>query len=113
MSLESEKPAKVSQESVTNQKKPQICKFYLQKRCKHGVKGGSCSFSHPKLCFNHIKGDCDKTNCEYYHPKLCKEAVKYNSCARRYCKFYHPRVQTLEQALEGKSRMCQVQRTIK
>ena len=30
-SLESEKSSRVSQESVTNQKKPQICKFYLQK----------------------------------------------------------------------------------
>ena len=53
-----------------------ICKFYLQKSCKHGRKGDDCNYSHPKLCYSYIKrgdkrGGCKKgSQCSYVHPKL-------------------------------------------
>ena len=79
-----------SMDEVPIIRKPKICKFYLQKRCKHGEKGDSCRFGHPKLCFSHMKGSCTSSNCEFFHPKLCKQAIENKVCERKICKFYHP-----------------------
>ena len=69
-----------------------ICKFYLQKRCKHYREKEKCKYSHPKLCFNWIKkGTCkDKEMCkEFFHPKLCHQSLENLSCNREKCKFFH------------------------
>ena len=31
------------------------CRYYLQGRCKHGRKGVTCQYSHPKICLRYIK----------------------------------------------------------
>ena len=38
----------------TTTKKP-TCRYYLRNSCKHGRKGATCKFDHPKLCFKFIK----------------------------------------------------------
>lgn len=72
-----------------------VCKYYLQKSCKHGKKGEGCKFSHPKLCFNFIRrgnrrGGCRKgEQCTYVHPKLCTKALETKTCSNKKCRFYH------------------------
>ena len=72
-----------------------VCKFYLQKSCKHGKKGEGCKYSHPKLCFNFIRrgnrrGGCRKgEQCTYVHPKLCTKALETKTCTNKKCRFYH------------------------
>jgi hypothetical protein len=75
---------------------PDICKHYLQKKCKHGRRGESCKFGHPKLCFRYLKfgrsagSGCQKgSSCNYHHPRLCWEYSKRGECSRAECKFYH------------------------
>ena len=70
------------------------CKFYLRRGCKHGRKGVSCKFDHPKLCFKYTKygdkrGGCrEGKDCRYFHPKLCN-SYKSGVCSRPNCNFYH------------------------
>ena len=77
----------------TPTKKP-TCRYYLRNSCKHGKKGATCKFDHPKLCFKFIKngdkrGGCNKgTNCNFVHPKLCN-SYKSGVCRRPNCSFYH------------------------
>ena len=72
-----------------------VCKFYLQKGCKHGKKGTGCHFSHPKLCFSFIKrgdkqGGCKKgEKCNYVHPNLCRRALNTRVCINTRCRSYH------------------------
>ena len=74
-------------------KKPN-CRYYLRNSCKHGRKGATCKFDHPKLCFKFIekgdkRGGCNKgTNCDFVHPKLCN-SYKSGVCRRPNCSFYH------------------------
>ena len=74
---------------------PSVCKFYMQKSCKHGRKGDDCKYSHPKLCFNYIKhgdkrGGCKKgSQCKFAHPKLCQRALETRTCSNKRCRFYH------------------------
>ena len=72
-----------------NQKiKTKVCGFHEKGFCKHGVKGDSCNFLHPKLCFSHINsGKCKRGDeCEYHHPRICRDGV---NCSRKKCRFVH------------------------
>ena len=79
----------------TNANPLPVCKYYLQKGCKHGKKGSGCNYSHPKLCFSYIKrgeksGGCKKGDqCNYVHPKLCRRALDSRVCTNERCRFYH------------------------
>ena len=79
----------------TNANPLPVCKYYLQKGCKHGKKGSGCNYSHPKLCFSFIKrgeksGGCKKGDqCNYVHPKLCRRALDTRVCTNERCRFYH------------------------
>lgn len=77
----------------------QICRFYVENRCKHGIsgrKGGSCNFQHPKPCRKLLNDGtrgprgCNKgTRCEYFHPKMCYRSLKERICIKTDCKFIH------------------------
>ena len=77
----------------TNANPLPVCKYYLQKGCKHGKKGSGCNYSHPKLCFSFIKrgeksGGCKKGDqCNYVHPKLCRRALDTRVCTNDRCRF--------------------------
>lgn len=85
-------------ENKTAQKSTQVCKHYLKKKCKHGMKGEECEFLHPKLCRKYMKfgdkkrGGCKKgMGCTYHHPALCWKASNGSQCRRETCKFLHPK----------------------
>ena len=71
-----------------------VCRFYLQKSCKHGLKGTNCNYLHPKLCYKFIRngaknGGCKKEDCKFHHPKLCKLSLQERRCNRVKCRFFH------------------------
>ena len=78
--------------------KTRICRYFVRKTCKHGVKGEGCAFKHPKKCdrfMNHgdknSKG-CKKGNsCAYFHPPLCWESLRERVCRRENCRYHHLR----------------------
>ena len=76
--------------------KSKLCKYYAQRKCRHGPKGKGCSFAHPQKCFrfmrsgSHKKRGCDHgKDCEYYHPPLCKTSIKSGICSKQECNFHH------------------------
>ena len=77
----------------TDGDRDEICRFYLQGKCKHGKMGRDCAFKHPPMCFKFVrKGPraCSKgATCNYIHPKLCNNALQTGKCYRISCKFYH------------------------
>ena len=75
-------------------KKP-ICKFFLHKKCKFGIKGEKCKYTHPTLCkkllkFGHSEKGCKMGNkCEFFHPKMCNQSLNKRECKFENCRFYH------------------------
>ena len=83
---------KASQKEA-DEKQP-VCKFYLKKQCKHGMKGDGCDFSHPPICqkllkFGHSNKGCRGRGCKSIHPKMCNPSLKRKECPYKNCKFYH------------------------
>ena len=73
-----------------------LCKYYVSRKCKHGVKGVGCSYDHPKKCLKFVSyGDkssrgCKKgKKCSLYHPPLCYNAMNEGYCNRESCKYHH------------------------
>ena len=75
-----------------------VYKEFLKKKCPHGKSGkigGTCPFSHPKICHwflrsRNKKDGCKKGgDCTFYHPKMCWQYSKRGSCSRQECSFYH------------------------
>ena len=89
------RPKNVARASVTRQ----ICKFYKESRCRHGISGkrdGTCPFEHPKACQKFISNGtqasrgCKKgAACTLFHPKMCFSSLKDKTCSREECKFLH------------------------
>ena len=79
----------------------QVCWFYKQGRCKHGISGrkdGLCNHAHPKPCKNFItNGDrgqrgCKKGGqCQFFHPKVCNTSLNERLCTNADCKYLHIR----------------------
>ena len=81
--------------SGTNKKRG-ICRYYVNRKCKHGPKGKGCTFEHPKICKYYAKlgenrkGGCKKgENCRFTHPKMCFQAKDGLVCNRKNCHFLH------------------------
>ena len=89
------KTAEVTKKKVEEEKDedpesvPDICKFYVQFRCKFGRAGKECDYSHPKICLTLMnKGTqgCPKSDqCEYVHPKMCNKSLKGINCESKSC----------------------------
>ena len=69
------------------------CKFYAQGTCKHGRRGLSCQYNHPRMCKSFIKSGvrgCKRgTSCSFFHPRLCPQSLHHNQCIRKRCFLYH------------------------
>ena len=80
------------------QMRPEVCPEYIKKKCRFGKSGrvgGSCQFSHPRLCLRFLKrgntpeGCTRGGECRFHHPKICWKFAKRRGCTKSDCKFYH------------------------
>ena len=93
-------------------KKARIFPFYVNKNCKHGLKGNGCMYEHPKICKFHAKlgdnrrGGCKKGDkCKFAHLKICWQAQGGWICSRKICHFLHPtaaKKMNLPESVRGK-----------
>ena len=75
---------------------PPICKFFKNNRCKHGIAGTGCRFTHPKPCSkflqngnNHRTGCRKGNNCTFFHPKICHTSLNTRECFNENCQYTH------------------------
>ena len=73
-----------------------MCRYYVEKRCRHGSKGTGCCFDHPVKCFrfmrngSHAKRGCTKgKDCNYFHPPLCRTSINSGVCSKENCRLHH------------------------
>ena len=73
-----------------------ICRFYRQGTCKHGLTGRNCPQEHPPPCRRLMKhgnrspqGCTSGRACEYFHPKMCPTSLSKRECFKADCKLKH------------------------
>ena len=73
-----------------------ICRFYRQGTCKHGLTGCNCPQEHPPPCRRLMKhgnrspqGCTSGRACEYFHPKMCPTSLSKRECFKADCKLKH------------------------
>lgn len=74
-------------------KSTKICSYYKRNKCKFGLKGLDCPYTHPKLCNKYwiggldaIKG-CNKgANCKFFHPPICYGSESRRECLKAECR---------------------------
>ena len=68
-----------------------ICKFYIKKCCKHGLRGNNCNYPHPAPCPKYIEyPECRcGPECTNYHPDLCKYSMQFRKCYNVKCYRIH------------------------
>lgn len=76
-------------------KKP-ICIHFRNNKCKYGISGKGCDYTHPKLCrkfiafgHKHLKGCTAGSNCPLFHPKMCHCSMNTGECYKEECRFMH------------------------
>ena len=59
-----------------------ICKFYIKKCCKHGLRGNNCNCPHPAPCTNYIENPEHgySPECTSYHPDIYKYSMELRKC---------------------------------
>jgi len=90
--------SKEDKNSGGTSKSQKICKFFIQKKCRHFKNPHKCAFLHPLKCEVFMKfgkkakanpNGCDQVKCDKYHPKLCRLSVKSKTCDKAKCTFAH------------------------
>ena len=69
-----------------------ICRFYRQGTCKHGLTGRNCPQEHPRPCrrlMKHGNHSPQGRACEYFHPKMCPTSLSKRECFKADCKLKH------------------------
>ncbi|CAI9715633.1 KAG0712776.1hypothetical protein GWK47_017709 [Octopus vulgaris] len=101
------------QSKRSNEGRP-VCIHYRRNKCKHGLSGTGCMYSHPKPCRPYInfgtdrkKGCQNGRECELLHPKMCRNSLRKKECFGKNCKFMHRkgtiRIKTTEPTPPGPS----------
>ena len=93
---------KKKKSTVEDKRSTKTCKFYLQRKCPHGltgkrlISGLPCPDQHPKQCRFYAKFGNDKhrgckkgKDCKFFHPKLCRESETNRCCFNKDCTFHH------------------------
>lgn len=80
----------------SNGHKQNICRYYRQGTCKHGIAGRSCPHEHPPPCRKLMKhgnrgpkGCTSGSSCNYFHPKMCPTSMSKRECFKPDCKLKH------------------------
>lgn len=77
-------------------RKPNICRFYTKGKCRHGLKGKECKYTHPKKCKKFVEHGTRQPrgcnlgkNCKDFHPKMCMNSLRKGECYSQTCPFEH------------------------
>lgn len=71
-------------------KTERICRFFIRRKCKYGLKGAGCPFKHPDKCHEFLKnGLCQTRQCAFYHPKICYSSKNDRCCLDTNCLYTH------------------------
>ena len=97
-------------ESTTSAKYANVCRFFLENKCKYGKKGEGCYYSHSSgyrntrnpasnvesdkiLCKFFLNNACKYgklgEQCDFYHPEIC---TNHLNCRSMECTLFHPTV---------------------
>lgn len=71
-----------------------ICIHYRRGKCRYGISGKGCSFSHPRKCAKYCRYGYDKYRgchgkCNLFHPIICRNSINYKKCYSEQCTFVH------------------------
>ena len=87
---------KSSKEKFTDKTIDQVCHFYKKGKCKHGLKGRNCPYTHPKACPKLLKfgnkapkGCNQGIKCPNFHPRMCSSSIRRGECLNQSCTFTH------------------------
>ena len=75
------------QERMVPENEINICKFYIKKCCKHGLRGSNCNYTHPAPCKKYIENPENgcRPECTNYHPDIRKYSRKLRKCYNVNC----------------------------
>lgn len=89
-------PANQQQRQQQSGARRNICRFYRQGTCRHGIVGRNCPQEHPPPCKKLMKHGNRTPNgctlgreCEYFHPKMCQSSLRKKECFNDDCKLKH------------------------
>ena len=79
------------QEQIQPENEINICKFYIKKCCKHGLRCNNCNYPHPAPCKKYIENpECScGPECTNYHPDICKYSMQFRKCYNVRCYRIH------------------------
>ena len=88
--------ASSKQDNLSVKSKSKVCKDYYNNKCKYGISGSGCKFSHPKRCqklkkFGNKgpKGCNLGGKCQHFHPRMCADSVSKGECFYEKCPHCH------------------------
>ena len=86
----------IRQNNNKHHKKSITCRFFINGKCKHGIKGTNCNFNHPKLCRKFTQHGTRQPRgcnlgkkCKYLHPKMCFDSLRKGECFSESCRYNH------------------------
>ena len=81
----------IVQEQIQERMEPEneinICKFYIKKCCRHGLRSNNCYYPHPAPCKKYIENPENgcRPECTNFHPDICKYSRKLRKCYNANC----------------------------
>ena len=80
----------------TLEKSSTVCRFLVNGRCKYGIKGHDCKFSHPPMCRKFTQHGTRQPRgcnlgkkCKFVHPKMCFGSLRKGECFSENCRYNH------------------------
>lgn len=82
--------------NTESEKSQTICRFFQSGKCKHGMKGNGCNFTHPNICSKYTqygtrqpRGCNLGKKCSDFHPTMCINSLRKGECFSQSCKLNH------------------------
>ena len=88
-------PEEQKHKKVPSAKSLEHCTFYLKNKCRFGVSGKGCGFTHPKRCNKFMdlgRYGCKSDDiCKKFHPRVCNDSYRHMQCTKKKCDWLHIR----------------------
>ena len=79
------------QERMEPENEMNICKFYIKKCCRQGLRDNNCNYPQPAPCKKYIENPENgcRPECTNFHPDICKYSRKLKKCYNVNCYRIH------------------------